>query len=489
MNHTPLLDQIRVYSEALVDDLPDVTIQPEPTVVAVPATRRRSRNVWVGVAVAVVTVLIIGISSILLNGEETQPAVTAPVTTVDDAPVTTIVGEAAPEPVEPLPLVAETPWSIEDIPPDAESGAFDTPLGLVSWVSLPIDVDTRPIGRCFVGDEGGGFCQGAEVVMPWPSGFAIFQGSVVGNPPPAMPEVPARLWVSTDGLSWREESLPSDPWARGLDLTLDNGVYWLMSEEPAGLWHTTDGSTWHEIDPTGLAPPGSSVGPTWSKRYEPPVTAGDLTLSYGRFGGDDYPDDHEQSLYIIDDNGVTQTEEPWPDVVRAMLFSTGDWIYAYTDNGQSDDATMTVWRTTDGLSWAEIGPPGFVETSGLAAKSFHLYPTLDGRLVAWSYELPGSAWETTDGLTWETVELPPLPSVDGPNGANPVLLDTGWLAVTGSKGGYFDGDNWWMKAGDIWFPLTELHLSGWPVVASGVGQTTFFSSEKTIWVMSLKTTD
>ena len=255
------------------------------------ATPRRSSRygVWVAVAVAVVTVLIIGIIPILLNGEETQPADTGPVTTVDESPVTTIVGEAAPEPAESLPLVAETPWAIEDIPSDAESGSFDTPLGLVSWVSLPIDEDTRPLARCYGGDAGGGGCQVAEV-MPWPSGFAIFQPSVAGFPPPAMPEVPARFWVSTDGLNWREESLPSDPWARGVSLTLDNGVYWSMSEEPAGLWYTTYGSTWHEIDPTGLAPPGSSVGPAWIKNYDSPITAGDLTLSYGAFYEGDYPD-------------------------------------------------------------------------------------------------------------------------------------------------------------------------------------------------------
>ena len=222
MNQTPLLDQIRVYSAALVAALPEVTTQPEPTVVAVPATRPRRRPGWLAVAVAAVTVLIVGIIPILLNGEETQPAVTAPVTIVDEAPVTTIVGEAAPEPAEPLPLVAETPWSIEDIPSDAESGSFDTPLGLVSWVSLPLD---GPLARCGVDDEWGAFCQGAEAVMSWPSGFAMLQVSPVQKPQPAMPEIPSRFWVSTDGLNWREESLPSDPFARGVSLTLDNGVY------------------------------------------------------------------------------------------------------------------------------------------------------------------------------------------------------------------------------------------------------------------------
>jgi hypothetical protein len=265
-----------------------------------------------------------------------------------------------------------------------------------------------------------------------------------------------------------------------------------MSEEPAGLWYTTDGSTWHEIDPTGLAPPGSSVGPAWIKSYHPPVTAGDLTLTYGEFYEDDYPDGFEQSLYIISDNGVTRTEVPWPDMDGATFFSTGDWIYAYTRTIRSDDATMTVWRTTDGLSWAEIEPPGFVETSGLGANSFYLDSTLDGRLLAWAYPLLGSKWETSDGLNWEAVELPPLPSGersnrDGSNEAFPVLLDTGWFANSGWNGSFWDGDTWWMKAGDSWFPLTELPRLG--VMPSGVGHTTVFSGLETLWVMSLEPTD
>ena len=485
--------QIARMIEVLDRELPPITVDELNTMLERPvaaASGRRFFGPLVAVAVAaIVLVLGGGVALLLNNPDEVQPADTGPVTTVDEALVTTTVGEATPESAEPLPLVAETPWSIEDTPLDAESGAFDTPLGLVSWVRLPIDLDTRPLAGCVVFDveDGYGGCRFAHV-MPWPSGFAIFQGSFGGYPPPALSDFPTRFWVSSDGLNWQEEQLPSDPWA-ATSLTLDNGVYWLMTEEPAGLWYTTDGSTWHEIDPTGLAPPGSSVGPTWERGYTPPVTAGELTLSYGEFNGDDYPTDHEQSLYLIDDNGVTRTEVPWPDVVGATLFSTGDWIYAYTDNGQSDDATMTVWRTPDGLSWAEIGPPSFVETSGLAGKSFHLDPTLDGRLVAWSHELRGSAWETTDGVTWEPVELPPLPSIDGERDTWPVLLGSGWFADTGWKGSYRDGDIWWMKTGDSWFPLTELNLSGFPMGASGVGHTTFFSSAEALWVMSLKPAD
>ena len=470
---------------------------------------RSGRGGWLVAAAAAVSVLLLiggfGLLARVMNEPDGAPVANDPVvTTTQPAATSTTVTDAldeAPTLLEEAPVEGGsetpvgTPWSIEDIPPDAESGAFDTPLGAASWVKLPIDEDTRPLTRCYVLDEDDGYggCQGPGNVMPWPSGFAMFQGSVSGYSPPAMPTIPARFWVSTDGLNWREESLPSDPLARGVSLTLDHGVYWLLSEEPAGLWYTTEGSTWHEIDPTGLAAPGS-VGPTWERSYTPPVTAGELTVTYGDFDGDEYPRDHEQGLYLISDDDVTRTEVPWPAAVWATLFSTGDWIYAYTDNGQSDDATMTVWRTTDGRSWTEIGTPGFVEASGLPGKSFGLYPTLDGRLLAWSHELEGSAWETSDGLNWVPVELPPLPSgersnSDGSNEAFPVLLDTGWFANSGVYGGYRDGDTWWMKAGDSWFPLTELDLSGVPMWASGVGHITFFSNEQAIWVMSLNATE
>jgi hypothetical protein len=453
-------------------------------------------------AAAVVVVLIggFGLLARVPNEPVSSPVADDPVvTTTQPATRQTTVTDAVDEPqtlLEEPPVegagetLVGTPWSIEDLPQDAESGVFDTPLGKASWVELPIDEDTRPPTRCFVFDEDDGYggCHGPGGVMPWPSGFAMFQGSVSGYPPPVRPEVPARLWVSANGVEWQKEALPSDPFATGISLTLDNGVYWLLSAEPAALWYTTDGSTWHEVDPAGLAPP-RSVGSTWGRHYTPPVTAGDLTVTYGSFSGDEYPRDHEQGLYVISDDTVTRTEVPWPTVVSATLFSTGDWIYAYTDDSQSREATKTVWRTRDGRSWTEIGTPGFVEESGLPGKSFHLYPSLDGPLVAWSHELEGSAWETTDGLKWEAADLPPQPSTTKTFESAPLRLGTGWFAGTRDQGGPFHGDTWWMKADDSWFRLAELQLSGTPMWASGVGNTTFFSNEQAMWVMSINSTE
>jgi hypothetical protein len=466
---------------------------------------RSGRGGWLVAAAAAVLVVVLiggfGLLARVMNEPDSSPVADDPVvTTTQPATTSTTVTDAldeAPTLLEETPVegageaLVGTPWLIEDIPPEAQSGVFDTPLGKASWVKLPIDEDTRPNRSCYVFDEDGagfGGCQGPGDVMAWPSGFAMFQGSLSGYPPPVRPEAPARLWISTNGVEWQEEALPSDPFATGISLTLDNGVYWLLSAQPAALWYTTDGSTWHEVDPTGLAPP-RSVDSTWERSYTPPVTAGELTVTYGWFNGDDYPRDHEQSLYIISDDTVTRIEVPWPTVVSATLFSTGDWIYAYTDDSQSREATKTVWRTRDGRSWTEIGTPEFVEESGLPGKSFYLYPSLDGPLVAWSYELLGTAWETTDGLNWEKADLPPLPSTSGRFGSAPVRIGTGWFAGTGDRGGYRGGDSYWMKTGDSWFPLTELQLSGIPMGASGVGSTTFFSSTRAMWVMSVNTTE
>lgn len=496
--------QLAEYFELQEELYPEITsdeVTGSPVRVTTPA--RPSSGMRWAIAAAAITVLVIGGTGLLariITEPDSSPVADDPVvTTTQPATTSTIATGALDEPralQEEAPVdggnetPVGTPWLIEEIPPDADSGVFDTPVGTASWVKLPVDEDTLPNTRCHVYDEDDGYggCQSPGGFMPWPSGFAMFQGSRSGYPPPVRPEVPAWLWTSVNGVEWQEQALPSDPFATGISLTLDNGVYWLLSEEPAALWYTTDGSTWHEVDPTGLAPPGS-VGPTWERSYTPPVTAGDLTVTYGSFNGDDYPDDHEQGLYIISNDNVTRTEVPWPTVVGATLFSTGDWIYAYTVDSQSRDATVTVWRTRDGRSWTEIGTPGFVDASGLPGKTFYLYSTLDGPLVAWSYELRGSAWETVDGLNWGPADLPPLPSTNSRFATSPLRLGTGWFAVTGSQGGELDGDTWWLKADDSWFPLTELQLSGMEMKTSGFGNTTFFSNEQAIWVMNLNTTE
>lgn len=501
------LDQYFSYVDAAQGsvDVLDVVESVVPLPIESVQHRWSGRGGWLVAAAAATLVLVLvgglGLLTRIVNDSEDAPVVDDPVvTTTLPAVTSTTVADALEEtpPVVEEPPIAggselrvTTPWSAEDLPADAETGTLDTPLGTASWVKLPADEDTRPGFRCVVFDEEDGYggCGGPGDVMPWPSGFAFFESSFGGYPPPARPVAPARLWVSENGVEWREEPLPSRAVATGGSLTLDNGVYWLQSEEPAGLWFTTDGSTWHEVDPTGLAPPGSSVDPTWERGYAPPVTAGELTLTYGEFSGDEYPRDHEQSLYIIGDTDVTPVDVPWPDMVSVTLFSTGDRIYAYTDNGQAPDAAMTVWRTADGRTWAEMGPPSFVAASGLTGgKSFYLYPTLDGRLVAWSHELRGSAWETTDGLTWDAVDLPPLPSAKGADEPSPIRLGTDWYAVTGGLGSSWDGHIWWAKTGDSWFKLTEIPITGVPIWATGIGHTTFFFNEESMWVMNLDAT-
>ena len=524
----------------------------------IPQRPRTYRRWLIATAVAAAVLVLIGGFGLLTRGQNDT----------DESPV---VNQVEPEespivdPVEPeeSPIVepeeptvdgdgeGEAPWSTEDLPQGAESGTLATPLGAASWVRLSSDEGKLP-------DSG--------QAIPWLSGFVIFQD--------------ARLWISDDGIEWRGEPLPLDPATEDATLTLVDGVYWLMSSDPSGLWRSNDGATWNEYDPTGLLPSGPS-GLFWLTYYTPPVTAGELRLSYATSEAnfpfheylplliDDYepssdrdegcrtfrklesgvfqivghqgdqPCPHELALrfektetglrvrnnatgtdlgeilgadlshieqltqggdifekraLIIGDSEITPVEVPWTGWVDA-LFGAREWIYAYV----RDQTGMTVWRTSDGRSWTDLGPPGFLE--GTTDTNFIGWHPLAGSLVA-TLSRPDTgivncasrglrclelvaAWEATDGITWS-----PDPRPEGrPDQSHPVRLESGWFANDGSKRDNSEGD-WWMHVGDTWVSLAELGLDEGRcegVFPTAVENTAFFFGRDCpdLWILSL----
>lgn len=91
--------------------------------------------------------------------------------------------------------------------------------------------------------------------------------------------------------------------------------------------------------------------------------------------------------------------------------------------------------------------------------------------MAYTHSQP-DAWATLDGINW-------IPAPAGrPDFTHPILLGSGWFTNDESKGGFFDGDEWWMHIGDSWVSLDELGMQhdsqGCAVGATGTGNTTFF---------------
>jgi len=420
------------------------------------------RGGWL-VAVAAAVFVLVLIGSVGLLARVMSDSQDVPVT--DDPVVTTTTATDAvdetPNMVEETPIAggsetSMTPWSIEDLPSDAQWGTLETPLGPAHWVHL---TNALP-----------GLVWGGEALV-WPAGFAIFQPPIYTYPGNREELNPARLWVSPDGIEWHTEPLPIDPAADAASLTFDGGAYWLTSTDPNGLWRSTDGATWQEYDPRPLAPPGPSWDsglPTGDRRVGPQLASiGELTLLYASYGDDHggsntIADDRVDRLYRIDDNTIERVDVPWRWGSPA-LFGVSDFIYAYIKNEQSDRSgtivggDISVWRTTDGRSWTDLGPLNLPDRPVIQAEPDDLTfagagdtLTITFRDISSSGGAYFTAWETTDGVNWT-----PLPS-GRPEGTNPVHVESGWFSTAGDKGGYLGGQAWWMNVGDTWVSLEDM---------------------------------
>jgi hypothetical protein len=234
-----------------------------------------------------------------------------------------------------------------------------------------------------------------------------------------------------------------------------------------------------------------------------PVTAGDLTMSYANFNkfvsdanGDPntIPDRLEERLYVIGESEITRIDVPWPtfkSVAQGFnyvtLYGSDGWVYAYVVNetsnasGQTESSNMTVWRTNDGASWADIGSPSFLSDSPVAG-SVHFDLVAEMLVVTISSAYPESgrlpeaaAWESADGVNW--VPMPP----GRPGGTYPTRLESGWFASDGDKGGSYFGDTLWMQVSGTWVSLADMGMerlqpSDCWVHKTAVGTTTFFRS-------------
>jgi hypothetical protein len=156
-----------------------------------------------------------------------------------------------------------------------------------------------------------------------------------------------------------------------------------------------------------------------------------------------------QQLLMIGDGEVTPVEVPWPVGAYppgVTLYGAEDGIYAYVGD------EPTVWHTTDGRSWTELGPPSFLESAPPRAYPWltALLGLLSATIVDYSGDgdEPGVGWETIDGVDW-------TPAPEGhPEGTHPQRLESGWFA---SKN--FDvGEELWMYLGDAWVSLSELGM-------------------------------
>jgi len=483
-------------------------------------TRSPRFGVWIALAAVVVTVLLVGLIPLLFNNDGPPAADTVVSTTLVESTPTTLADTV----VTTIADATPGPRLTDDIPPSVESGVVETPAGSARWVRLNPDDQNLPWGGQLVE-----WSKGFAIFVPPNGGTMSFWVSDDGinwdSRPLPVSEAenasltqaggvfwlstsnPTSVWFSEDGISWREPDvegrLSPEPdgfvnWDAGFQTSVignavlvlgnfggqfpygdyvpnfeDTGcVERLVEVGPPGVYRMDGDERSSECpnrpdlllieDDTGLQVFDNATGELLGH-----VAGADLGHIDRMIGTDELS---AEILWLAENGTVVALEPPWePASSGVALFNSGDTVYSYV---RDRAGRLSVWQTSDGLSWTEVG------VAGLPAE------LLSGN--AWISSLPGvlvgyaddEAWDSTDGVNWK-----PAPA-GRPEGSNLVRLPAGWFATDGSKGGSRDGNAWWWHVKGEWIPLAAMGMenpeptvagqSGCVVGTTGNARTTIF---------------
>jgi hypothetical protein len=512
----------------------DATQVPAPLVVAQSVDRRP----WVVVAAAAAAVLIliggIGLLTRLGTDSDTPPA------------------EEQVEPDQSL----DPPRLTDSIPPELESGTFATPAGDARWVRLNGSESSLPWGTPIAWPTGFAMIQRPELNYDAFPGFDVVRPARLWvspdgiewhvEPTPISDEAesvsltlvdgeywlistnPERMWRSTDGMTWDELDPVgfAPPGPAGLNMHIQShtspvslgdvtilyadfvgwfpaeqfGLPQVCAERPVRVEDGVYRMTGDEQCPQGgpvlhfvEAEAGLQVLDNETGELLGEILGADLSHVEAMAKTDEL---HIQNLIIIENGEVTQVGTPW-EHFYPRLFASEDWLYAYVQS--IEDLELTVWRSNDGRSWTNLGPPSYLQDT--PAIGFHRFWPLENSMAVTTFVRSENgaesdvAWETTDGVTW--IPMPTQP----PPGAHVVRLESGWFATDESNGGRFGGDVWSMLIDGTWISLADLGMEhaepGCGVEAAAVENTTFFlgdcgpmqTRERSLWIVSLDPSD
>jgi len=401
MNQTPLLGQIRVYSEALVDDLPDITTVSNPNLAARPEPGPR-RGPWVGVTTAVATLAFIGLIPFLIDGESETVDTIAPTTV---PPFTAEL--AGPQDV----------WS-RVAHDDAVFGGDDRAIG---WAS-------------FTGQ------QMVSVTVGGPGLVAV--GS---------DKLDAAVWTSVDGITWTR--VPHDDAVFG-GATMGSvtvGGPGLVAVGPGQVESGGDAAVWTSVD-----------GFTWTRVPHDDAVFGEARMNSVTAGGPGLvavgTGNGEEAAVWVSVDGLAWARVPHDETV----FGGATTMVSVTVGGPGlvavgwdsldyhldlIQAGAAVWTSVDGITWARVPHDEAVFGGGVdPVLSLTMVSVTSGGpgLVAVGSELfgrRGAVWTSVDGITWTRV-------ADGATFSGPMMSVTSrgsGLVAVGS-----DAEVWTSPDGITW---------------------------------------
>ena len=537
------------------------------TTVPASAMGSRFKRPWLVVAVAAAaTLLLVGGLALLIRPNRTN----AP-------PVIDQLGPDEPSGIiEPIP----TPRSTEDIAPGVESGTPATPAGDARWVHLSGDASALPGPGSVALPWPTGFAilERPEVAQTSINQFEVIRparlwvspdgGEWRIEPIPAPDDATDVSLTLADGVYWLISANPNRLWRSS------DGEAWeeydtagLESLSPAGLgavmWRHTPPVTAGDLtlfhaDFVGVFPAQAfGIAPECAERalrIAPGVyqLTGDEECPRGgpvlRFveteTGLQVLDDATgeelgeilganlshmemmtqtdesrlEGLFSVGDGQVTAIEPPWPRAVSVRLMASEGGIYAYVVRYEVDDSFhLSIWRTDDGRSWTDLGPPSFLADE--PQTRLRVSDSLTDPLTVAVYDPTSEAgsvadndfavrlgledtWEVGAGVTWT-----PAPA-GRPDQTSLVRLESGWFATNQlfeemrivSGGSFPHREKWWMHVDGTWVSLADLGMeptgneSGC-VHATAIENTTFFlrtdcsnspSSTREVWVLTFE---
>ena len=296
-----------------------------------------------------------------------------------------------------------------------------------------------------------GELQWRRVDMPGLSGSYQWFDSVIAGGPGLIAvgspngEYEAFMWTSEDGIEWLPsivEGAPNYGWA--FDVTAGGPGYVAVGSR---IWSSSDGVRWTNADVTGPI-----VG-----ELRAVTVGGPGLVAVGKFGL------LQASIYTSTDGLVWSLipEEGAPEGAYESeitdIVAGGPGLVAVGHLG----GIGAVWTSPDGFEWTRV--PHDPEVFGYGAEGTELSSIAagDAGFVAVGRVTDDNTmgiWRSDDGLTWSVVPLDPTVVNEHHALATVISTEQGFLA--GGDGGQGDAGVWFSPDGISWTRLTGEALGG-----------------------------